>query len=144
MGAPQDNFDRQDIENEISGHIYGVAGQFGNVYGDVHVHGPSTPHPPNNEPSRQDAPVEKKVGKKQGGVEAKRMRREAAEQARLQRRDEDRKTIRGCGFLVLLLGVPGFVTLGLYTQEWLTAGVLTGVVAIILFLWGAGVAMHDD
>ncbi|MGW2700632.1 hypothetical protein [Streptomyces sp. NPDC001340] len=145
MRASRDDFDRQDVDNDISGNVYGVAGQFGNVYGDVHIHGQSTtPPPPNNEPPSQAEAVARAKRKTKGGAKARRKRRDAAERARQQRREEDRKAIKGCGLLVLLLGVSGLVALGFYTQEWATAGALVGVVAILLFLWGAGLAMHDD
>ncbi|WP_406337643.1 hypothetical protein [Streptomyces sp. NBC_00649] len=145
MGASRDDFERQNVDNDISGTVYGATGQFGHVYGDVHFHGPSsTPHqPPPVSPKQGEAEAGAKR-KKKDGAKARRKRREAAERARQQRRVEDRKAIKGCGLLVLILGFSGFAVLGFYTQEWATAGVLMGVVAIVLFLWGAGMAMHDD
>ncbi|MDF2272096.1 hypothetical protein P2Q00_42805 [Streptomyces coacervatus] len=145
MGASWDDSEQPNVNNDISGTVYGTTGQFGNVYGDVHIHGPSSmPHPPKTEPSQQGEAVAGAKRRKRDRAKTKRKRRKADGRARQQRREEDRKAIKGCGLLVLLLGVSGFVALGLYTREWATAGVLMGVVAIIVFLWGAGMAMHDD
>ncbi|MEV0093679.1 hypothetical protein [Streptomyces sp. NPDC050738] len=144
MGASRDDSEQQNVDNDISGSISGAAGQFGNVYGDVHLHGPSSmPHRPKDEPSKQGEGTTGAKRKKKDGAKSRRKRREVAERARRQRREEDRKAIKGCGLLVLLVGMSGFVALGFYTREWATAGVLMGVVAIVLFLWGAGMALRD-
>ncbi|WP_142881340.1 hypothetical protein [Streptomyces malaysiensis] len=141
MGASHDDFDRQDVDNDISGTVYGAAAQFGNVYGDVHFHGPSTPHFPDAEKPKQGANA---ANRKKGGANAKGKKREAAEQAKQRRREEDKKAVKGCALLVLLLGVIGFSALGFYTHDWATAGLLVGVISVVLFLWGAGMTLHDD
>ncbi|QDQ09486.1 hypothetical protein [Streptomyces spectabilis] len=43
MGAPDEDRERSGIDNDISGHVTGPVGQFGNVFGDVHFHEPSAP-----------------------------------------------------------------------------------------------------
>ncbi|MET8811089.1 hypothetical protein ABZW47_03710 [Streptomyces sp. NPDC004549] len=92
MGEPGNDSDRQDVDNEISGNVYGSAGQFGNVYGDVHIYGPSpTPRPPSNEPSKRDDASESSKRTKRDRAEDERKRRAEAERARHQRREEDQK-----------------------------------------------------
>ncbi|MFJ6695575.1 hypothetical protein ACIQM4_05840 [Streptomyces sp. NPDC091272] len=143
MEASQDDFDRQHVENDMSGNVYGTSGQFGNVYGDVHFHGPTSAPPPFDGAPKQAEGV-RRAKRKKNSTRGKRQRREAAERARQQLRADDNKAIKGCGLLVLGLAVPGFIYLGLVTRDWAATGVVVGVVAVVLFLGGAGMAMRGD
>ncbi|MFD4629099.1 hypothetical protein ACFVYR_04255 [Streptomyces sp. NPDC058284] len=132
MEEARDDCARQNVTNDMSGNAFGISGQFGNIYGDVHFHGPnSVPHPSCDAP-KQDEDI----------VGAKRKKREAAERARQRLEAEDNKAIKGCGLLVLVLAAPGFAVLGYCTHDWTTAAVLVGIAAALLFLWGGGLVMR--
>lgn len=143
MEASRDDFEQQHVDNDMSGNVYGTSGQFGNVYGDVHFHGPTSVPPPSDGAPKQAEGVGG-AKRKKNSAKGKRQRREAAERARHQLRADNNKAIKGCGLLVLGLAVPGFIYLGLMTRDWAAACVVVGVAAVILFLGGAGMAMRGD
>jgi hypothetical protein len=145
MRASDEGSDEQHIHNDISGNVNGAAGQFGNVYGDVHMHAsPSGGGLDKEELARLAAEAAREAFEAMKAQDAEVANEENEERQTAQaanravRAEDDKRLVKGCSLFALIVAVIGFIILGFYTREWVASGVVAGIGGLVIIFWGAG------
>lgn len=153
MGADQESNDEKAVHNELNGHVTGPVGQFGAVYGDVHLRGPAETPLDAERQARYWARLEEQWAREDAARTAEQERAQ-----RLQRAQEEAPAIRWRNenaawrkklavertWTLVLLGIsiPSFIAFAAVEEEsgargWLATGGLLmppGFMCLVAYL----------